>query len=119
MSDSQLARLARPFPARFVHSNPSGGGSYVTHSVVNEKLLAVLGGFDFELVEVVRGDVAGIAANPEGKSERAKRGAAPLTSCVVGAVCKMSASVDGVRIHVDEVGDCEQPHNWPHDGARL
>jgi hypothetical protein len=27
--------------------------------------------------------------------------------------------VDGIPVRVEEVGDCEQPHNWPHDGARL
>jgi len=116
---SQLERLARPFPARLIHSNPSGGGSYVKHSVVTEKLLAVVGPFDFELVEVIRGDVEGTPANSTGTSARAKRGTPALVGCVVGAVCRLSVDVDGRRTRVEEVGDCESPHNWPHDGARL
>lgn len=116
---SQLSRLAQPFPSRFIHKNPSGGGQYVTHSVVNEKLLAVVGPFDFELVQIVRGDVPEIAPNPQGKSDRAKRGAPALHEAIVGAVCRMRADIDGHVVGVEEVGDCESPHNWPHDGARL
>lgn len=116
---TQLERLAKPFPKRLIHENPSGGGSYVKHSVVTEKLLAVLGPFSFELVEVLRGQVAGIAPNAQGKSERARKGSPPLDGAVVGVVCRLLASVDGVPVHIDEVGDCESPHNWPHDGARL
>lgn len=116
---SQLERLAKPFPDRLIHSNPSGGGSYVKHSVVTEKLLAVLGPFDFELVEVVRGHVAAVAPNPTGKSGKAKQGSPALVDGIVGAVCRLSVVIDGRATHVEEVGDCEQPHNWPHDGARL
>lgn len=116
---TQLERLAKPFPQRLIHSNPSGGGSYVKHSVVTEKLLAVVGPFDFELVEVIRGDVEGTEPNPAGTSARAKRGTPALTGSIVGAVCRLSADVDGRRVRVEEVGDCESPHNWPHDGARL
>jgi len=116
---SQLERLARPFPARLIHSNPSGGGSYVKHSVVTEKLLAVVGPFDLELVEVIRGHVDGTAPNPSGKSDRAKRGTPGLDGAIVGAVCRLTVEVDGRRVSIEEVGDCESPHNWPHDGARL
>lgn len=116
---TQLERLARPFPARLIHDNPSGGGSYVKHSVVTEKLLAVVGPFSFELVEIVRGDVPGVAPNPNGNSARARNGVPGLEHAIVGAVCRLSAEVDGTPTRVEECGDCEQPHNWPHDGARL
>lgn len=116
---SQLERLARPFPARLIHSNPSGGGSYVKHSVVTEKLLAIVGPFDFELVQVIHGHVDGIEPNPDGRSARAKRGALALEHAAVGAVCRLTVDIDGRRTSVEEVGDCESPHNWPHDGARL
>lgn len=115
----QLERFAKPFPDRFVRKNPSGGGEYVTHSVVNEKLLAVLGPFDYELVEVIRGDVPGSEPNPNAQSARGRAGTPALTGAVVGVVCRLSCSIDGRPTRVEEVGDCEQPHNWPHDGARL
>jgi hypothetical protein len=116
---SQLERLAKPFPARLIHDNPSGGGSYVKHSVVTEKLLAVVGPFSFELVKEIRGAVAGTEPNPSGKSDRARRGSPPLADAIVGAVCRLSVEIDGRSVWIEEVGDCESPLNWPHDGARL
>lgn len=116
---TQLERLAKPFPKRLIHENPSGGGSYVKHSVVTEKLLAVLGPFSFELVQIVRGHVAAVEPNPQGKSARAKAGSPALDDCIVGAVCRLRVVVDSVPVSVEEVGDCESPNNWPHDGARL
>lgn len=119
MSPSQLERLAKPFPDRLIHSNPSGGGSFVRHSVVTEKLLAVVGPFDFELVQIVRGHVDAKPPNPTAKSARGKAGSPLLTDAIVGAVCRLTVDVDGRRTSIEEVGDCEDPHNWPHDGARL
>lgn len=114
-----LTKLLHPFPSSVVKTNPSGGGSYVTHSVVEQRLLDVLGGVDFTLVEVIRGTVQGVAPNPSGSSARAKRGTPDLTDAVVGVICRMTAVIDGQTRVVEEVGDCEQPHNWPHDGARM
>ena len=119
MSDRQLTALAKPFANHLIHSNPSGGGDYVSHSAVNEKLLAVVGPFSFELVEVVRGHVAGITPNPQANSKRAKEGRPALDNAVVGAVMRLTCRVDDQVVSVEEVGDCEDPHNWPHDGARL
>lgn len=115
----QLTKLLHPFSARFVRTNPSGGGSYVTHSVVEQRLLEVLGPVDFTLVEIIRGEVGPIPPNPNGKSARAKAGRPAIPSAIVGAVARMAATVDGQRVTVEEAGDCEEPHNWPHDGARM
>jgi hypothetical protein len=38
---------------------------------------------------------------------------------VVGAVCRLSVEIDGRMVRIEDVGDCESPHNWPHDGARM
>lgn len=116
---SQLAKLAVPFPKSLVHSNPSGRGSYVGHDVVTQKLLMVLGPYDVELVQIIRGDVAGIEPDPKGTSERAKKGAPALTGVVCGVVMRLSVVCDGIPWHVEETGDCEDPHNWRHDGARM
>lgn len=114
-----LTKLVWPFPQSVIHTNPSGGGSYVAHSVVEQRLLDVLGPIGFALVQIVRGDVAGKAPNPDGKSQRAREGIPDMVGVVVGAVCRMSATIDGELISVEEVGDCESPANWPHDGARM
>lgn len=116
---SQLAELARRFPDRVIHRNPSGGGDYVTHSTVAQRILAVVGPHSFEAVELVRGDVPGKAGNPNASSERAKRGTPDLHGVIVGALCRLTVEIDGRTVSVVEVGDCEQPHNWPHDGARA
>lgn len=102
MSRPQLARLAQPFPSRLVHQAPGGYGDYVAHHAVTQKLLAVLDCYSFEMVEVVRGDHDKAGHN-----------------VVVGVVCRMVADIDGHSYSVTEVGDCENPSNWKHDGARL
>ena len=100
---SDLARLAKPFARHLIHANPSGQGrgDYVAHSAITEKLLAVVGPFDFALVQILRGDYK------------------DRPNVVVGAVCRLTVEVDGRRVSVEEVGDCENPGNWPHDGARM
>ena len=116
----QLTKLLHPFPQKVIHTNPSGGGSYVAHPVVEQRLIDALGcSPDTALVTLLRGDVAAIAPNPNGKSARAKAGAPALSGAVVGCVLRMTATIDGQTVTVEEVGDCESPHNWPHDGARA
>lgn len=117
--ESQLSALCRPFRSNLVHSNPSGGGQYVAHDVVTQKLLMVVGPFDFELREIIRGHVPAIKPNPNGSSQRARDGRPALDGCVVGVICRLTLTVDGRRVSVEEAGDCEDPHNWPHDGARM
>lgn len=114
-----LTKLLFPFPSNVVKSNPSGGGTYVAHPVVEQRLLDVLGPVDTTLVELVRGDVKGKAPNPSGSSARAKAGTPDLNGAVVGCVLRMTATIDGRQVVVEEVGDCEEPNNWPHDGARA
>lgn len=114
-----LTEMVKPFPQRLIHTNPSGGGVYVTHSVVTQRLLDVCGPFSFELVEIVRGHVPGKAPNPSGSSKRAKEGVPALEGAVVGVVARLRVTVDGVPVVVEEAGDCEDPNNWPHDGARM
>lgn len=119
MALKQITALCIPFPDRVIHKNPSGGGTYVKHSTVQQRLMDVLGLVDLEVVEIIRGDVAATPPNPKGTSDRAKKGAPALPGVVVGVVLRMTASIDGERVSVTEAGDCESPHNWPHDGARL
>jgi hypothetical protein len=106
MADSQLARLAKRFPQGYIKANPNSraGGEYVTHSVVTEKLLAVVGPFSYEVSQVFRGTV-------KNKKE--------LGEVVVGCTARLTCEVDGRTVTVEEIGDCEMPANWPHDGARL
>lgn len=116
----QVTKLLHPFPASVVKSNPSGGGTYVAHPVVQQRLMDVLGRSpDTEVVQVLRGFVAGKAPDPKGDSHRARTGTPDLPDVVVAVVLRMSVTVDGHRVVVEEAGDCESPHNWTTDGARL
>lgn len=99
---NQRIQLAKPFLSKFVHQKPGArGGSYVSHDVVNQYLLRILGPFDWTLVEVLRCDHK------------------DLHNVISGAVWRMTCTIDGERVTVEEVGDCENPSNWQTDGARL
>lgn len=120
MNKDVLAQLATPFPQKFVHSNPSGGGSYIKHHVIEQRLIQVFGRPpNFEKVEVLFGDVDAIPPNPNGKSQRAKDGRPALKAVVVGVIARLSIEVDGQKWIAEEAGDCEEPHNWKTDGQRL
>ena len=94
---SDLARLAKPFPPNLVQSPAQGKyGSYVAHHVVNQKLLAVIGPFDFEVTQIIRGEAG-----------------------VEGCLARLTCTIDGRVTTITEVGDCEQPGNWKTDGQRL
>jgi hypothetical protein len=112
-----LMELARRFPDGFVERKD--GNDYVAHHVVNQRLLTIVGPFDFELVEVVRGDVAAVAPDPNGRSRRAKAGTPALHNIVVGGVWRLTCAIGDRRVRIEEVGDVGDVHNWLHDGARL
>jgi len=112
-----LAELARPFPPDFVERKD--GKDYVAHHVVNQRLLSVVGPFDFELVQIIRGDVPAQPPDPSAQSRRGKAGTPALVNVVVGGVWRLRATIDGRSVRVEEVGDVGDIHNWPHDGARL
>jgi hypothetical protein len=112
-----LTQLARRFPQGFIERKD--GIDYVAHHVVTQRLLSIVGPFDFELVEIIRGDVAAVAPVPNGRSRRARSGTPELHNVVVGGVWRLTCEVDGRRVRIEEIGDVGDVHNWPHDGARL
>lgn len=95
---SDLERLSKPFPDRYVRKAPQGKyGDYVPHHTVAQALLATLGPYDLHVREILRG--------AEGTIE--------------GCIVALTVDIDGKRVTVEEAGDCEQPSNWKTDGARL
>ena len=113
----ELVEIARPFPTDFVERKD--GQDYVAHHVVNQRLLSIVGPFDFELVQVIRGDIPERKADPSARSRRAQAGTPAMVGIVVGAIYRLSCVIDGRRVQVEEVGDVGDVHNWAHDGARL
>ena len=95
---SDLLKLSTPFSDNLVKPAPQGKyGTYVAHSTVTERLLSIVGPFDMRICETFYG-----------KDSR-----------VEGVVLEMTFMIDGQRVTVQEIGDCEQPTNWKTQGARL
>ena len=83
---TQLQQLAEPFPPHLVKAPPKGKyGSYVPHSAVTERLLAVVGPFSTNIREVIY----------DGESN------------VVGCILEVTAEIDGQWVTVQEAGDAE------------
>lgn len=100
----QRTRLLKPFRQGQIRKNPTGFGDYVPHSAYVERML-LIGSYDFEIVEIIRGEF-------QDKQKQTATG-------VVGCLARLTATIDGQERTVVEVGDCERPDNWPHDGSRL
>ena len=99
---SQLQQLAQPFDKRFIEKKPGArGGDYVTHSVVTEYLLKIVGPFDYELVQVIRGHA------PEVKTKSTTYGA--REEAILGVVARLTITVDGQTRRVEEVGTEDNP----------
>ena len=95
---NQLSKLATPFPPRFVEEKPGAfKASYVSHGIVTQFLLGILGPYDFSIDTIIR-DADGTAT---------------------GILCTLTVDVDGRATSIQEVGECENPGNWKTDGARI
>jgi hypothetical protein len=119
---TQLTKLVQPIPPKFVKEIDVGGGRkepYVPHEIILQFLLYTLGPVDFEVLELLRGDVAEVPPNPQARSDRGKQGTPRLTNVVVGARCQLTATIDGSNATIVEIGDVEDPHNWNNDGKRA
>ena len=99
---TQLQKLAEPFPPTLVKKAPQGKfGSYVSHSTVNERLLAIVGPFSYEIVEALYG----YAPEVVGKS----RTWAAREHAIIGCRASLTMEVDGRVITITEVGDVDEP----------
>ena len=99
---SQLHALAKPFHGKYVQKAPQGKyGDYVSHSTINERLLQAVGPFTFELVQVVRGHAEEIKTNKKTYAARA--------DAVVGVVARLTVTIDGREVSIEEVGAEDSP----------
>ena len=99
---SQLRELAKPFHGKYVQPAPQGKyGEFVSHSTINERLLQALGPFSLEVVQIVRGHAEEI--------KTAKRTYPARENAVVGVVARLTATVDGKEVRIEEVGAEDSP----------
>lgn len=84
----QLYELARPFPPELIEQKPGKfAASYVSHAVVNARLLEICGPFQWSVPRIIQ--------NPDGT--------------VVGCMGRLEVVVDDRPVIIEEVGDVERP----------
>lgn len=102
---SDLYELSRPFTKEFVKKPPAGKyGDYVKHSTVNERLLSIVGPFTYALPQIVYGAAPEIKTT--GQQSRTYPG---RDHAVVGCVGRLTVTIDGRTVSVEEAGDVENP----------
>ncbi len=113
---TELHELSRPFPDHLVKKAPQGKyGSYVAHSTVTERLLSIVGPFDYEVMEVIRGPAPAVIG--KGHTEDDPKYYA-RANAIVGCLARLTVMIDGGRVSVTEVGDVEEPA-MNNDGRNL
>jgi len=93
---SDLSELARKFPDSLVKQKPGKfAASYVEHSVIVQRLLEVVGPFNFTVDKLI--------TEPDGK--------------VSGCFATLECWIDGDFITITEVGDVENLNNQTNGAA--
>lgn len=102
---SQLKELARPFPDKLIKPAPQGKfGDYIPHHTINQRLLEVLGPVNLEIREVIRGYAPAFTKRNTGEVIRPER-----NDAVVGCIVRMTTTIDGQPVHIEEVGTEDNP----------
>jgi hypothetical protein len=93
---SDLLKLSKPFQSRFVKEKPgSFKASYVKHSCVVEHLLGIIGPFNQEVKEIIRG----------------------TDGTVEGMIVRFTFTIDGDDVIIEEAGAVER--NVPNAGEAM
>jgi hypothetical protein len=106
---SQLRKLATPMPAQYVTKNDKGMDA-VDHTVVTQLLHLYVPGWSFEVAEVLRSDVA---------AKKTAKGEWPGGHYVTGVVGRLTCTLDGARVVIEEAGGVELAGMKDGDGERL
>lgn len=110
---TQAQMLAARIPAEFIKKPPQGKfGSYVSHDDITQIALALVGPFDFEVLEVVRGYI------PEWSSNDGKKHHPERPQGIVAALCRLTVDIDGRSTTITETGQANSP-DIKTDGENL
>ena len=105
----QTYELARAIPAKFIQQAPSGKhGTFIPHYVIEQVIIATVGHFDWELKETLYGPVP--AMGDQKPSTR---------DMLTGAIYRMTVTVDGHRVVIEEAGSADAPSSEWNDAERL
>lgn len=106
----QLTEMAKPFPKRFLGKDDRGNEA-VDHTVVTQRLLQIVGPYDMHIAEILRSEVSGM------KTKSGKEYAGGLF--VTGAIVRLTLTIDGRKVEVEETGGCENAAMKDGDGERM
>ena len=106
---SQLADLARPIPPAYIGKNDRGMDAS-DHTVITQLLHLYVPGWSFEIIEVLRSDV------PEKVTQKHTY---PGGHFVTGCVGRLTVTMDGESVSMDEAGGVELAGMKDGDGERL
>lgn len=107
---SQLRDLATPLPPKFIGKNDRGMDA-ADHTVITQRLLQVVGPHSMHVTEVLRSEAPTITTRNNKEF--------PGGMMVTGAVVRLTCTVDGREVSVEEAGGCEQAALKDGDGERL
>ncbi len=92
----QQYELARPFPDSLIKQKPGKfAADYVDHGTIVQRLLEVVGPFDWQIDSPI--------TDADGR--------------IVGCIATLHCEVDGIEVHISEVGDVEHP--GPNSATNL
>jgi len=114
--NEQLIQLATPFPDGLIQPPAPGKfGDYVAHSTVNERLLSIVGPFDFMVTDVIRGHAPAVV----GKNGTKDKPTWPARdNAIMGCLATMRVTIDGRKVTITEVGTEDNPAK-NHDADNL
>jgi hypothetical protein len=91
---------------------PGKYGQYVKHSTVNERLLAIVGPFTWEIVREIWGPT------PEVKAKKTNKIYPARDRAIIGCIGRLTITIDDKTVSVEEAGDVEQAA-MNEDGRNL
>lgn len=106
---SQLRKLAERIPDRYVGKSDKGMDA-ADHTVITQMLHLFVPGWSFEIVQVLRSEVPEKTGNNK---------TWPGGMFVTGCIGRLTVTLDGERVVVDEAGGCELAGMKDGDGERL
>lgn len=104
---SDLLELSLPFPAQMIEGVDKGGRGRVdtvSHFHVVQKLLAICGPFDWEIIREIRGYI------PEWVDRKGNLRMPARADGVTGVIGRMVITIDDRKVTIAEVGTAENPH---------
>lgn len=107
---TQLAKLSKRMPKAYIGKNDKGMDA-ADHTVITQLLHVAVPGWSFEITQVLRSEVAEKSAKSGTKY--------PGGMFVTGCIGRLTCSIDGTTVVIEEAGGVELAGMKDGDGERL